>query len=94
MQRPTLPPPALAPPAPQVIVTIPGSPGATATEIYLGLQAQRKELGNQLENLEDKRRDLSQRLRGADGRWRGSKGTGAADHGDRRSNLRDRQADG
>ena len=42
---------------------IPGSPGATATEIYLGLQAQRKELGSQLENLEDKRRDLSQRLR-------------------------------
>jgi len=57
------PAPAIAPEAPgQVIVTVPGAPGATATAVYEALKAQRRELGNQLENLEDKRRDLSQRL--------------------------------
>jgi len=45
-----------------VIVQIPGAPGASASAIYEGLKAQRTELGNQLENLEEKRRDLSQRL--------------------------------
>ncbi len=56
--------PAIAPPPPpgQVIVQIPGAPGTSASAIYEGLRAQRTELGNQLENLEDKRRDLSQRL--------------------------------
>jgi len=55
--------PAIAPPPPgQVIVQIPGAPGASASAIYEGLRAQRTELGNQLANLEDKRRDLSQRL--------------------------------
>jgi len=43
-------------------VILPGAPGASATAIYEALKAQRTELRNQLENLEDKRRDLSQRL--------------------------------
>jgi prefoldin subunit 5 len=57
--------PAIAPPAPpggQLIVQVPGSPGASATAVFEGLKAQRNELRSQLENLEDKRRDLSQRL--------------------------------
>lgn len=63
--------PPVAPLPSQVFVQIPGGPGASATAVYQGLKAQRQELGNQLENLEDKRRDLSQRLeepmvRGAD----------------------------
>jgi prefoldin subunit 5 len=45
-----------------VQVVIPGAPGASASAVYEGLKAQRTELGNQLESLEDKRRDLSQRL--------------------------------
>ena len=65
-ERPTPPPdvaPAIAPAPPgQVIVQIPGAPGASAAATYEALKAQRTELGNQLENLEDKRRDLSQRL--------------------------------
>ena len=54
----------LAPLTPgQVIVQVPGGPGtASAAAIYEGLRAQRNELRSQLENLEDKRRDLSQRL--------------------------------
>ena len=60
---PAIAPPAIAPPTPgQVIVQIPGAPGASASAIYEGLKAQRNELRSQLENLEDKRRDLSQRL--------------------------------
>lgn len=71
----TPPAPAIAPVAPvapipstllqgpgQIVVRLPGSPGATASAVYEGLKAQRTELGNQLESLEDKRRDLSQRL--------------------------------
>ena len=56
--------PAIAPPAPgQVIVQVPGGAStASASAIYEGLRAQRNELRSQLENLEDKRRDLSQRL--------------------------------
>jgi hypothetical protein len=55
--------PVIAAPAPgQVIVQVPGAPGASASAIYEGLKAQRTELRSQLENLEDKRRDLSQRL--------------------------------
>jgi prefoldin subunit 5 len=46
----------------QVVVNIPGAPGASASAIFEALKAQRAELGNQLESLEDKRRDLSQRL--------------------------------
>ena len=64
-----IPTPAVAPAAPVaatapvgVQVVIPGSPGASASAVYEGLKAQRRELGNQLENLEDRRRDLSQRL--------------------------------
>lgn len=45
---------AQAPPG-QVIVQIPGAPGASASATYEALKAQRTELGNQLENLEDKR---------------------------------------
>jgi len=51
-----------AAPALPVQVIIPGAPGASATAIYEALKAQRTELGNQLESLEDKRRDLSQRV--------------------------------
>ena len=69
MQEQT-PTPAIAPPAlpaPQAPGT-PGSPridfpGQTnAAAVYEALKAQRTELRNQLESLEDKRRDLSQRL--------------------------------
>ncbi len=59
--------PAVAPVAPvapalpgQIILA--GGQGASAAAVYEGLKAQRTELRNQLENLEDKRRDLSQRL--------------------------------
>ena len=63
MQEAT-PAPAVAPVAPvaPVQVIIPGAPGASAAAVYEALKAQRSELANQLENLEDKRRDLSQRL--------------------------------
>ncbi len=57
------PAPAIAPVAPTppgIGVTFPGS--ASASAIYEALKAQRSELRNQLENLEDKRRELSQRL--------------------------------
>ncbi len=55
--------PAVAPAVPgQWVIQTPGAPGASASAIYEGLKAQRTELGNQLESLEDKRRDLSQRL--------------------------------
>ena len=69
MQGPT-PLPAIAPEAPAApgqgggvtVVRVPGvGPGGPAA-IYQGLKAQRQELSNQLENLEDRRRDLSQRL--------------------------------
>ncbi len=65
-----LPTPAIAPPAlpaPQA----PGTPGSpriefpgqtSAAAVYEALKAQRTELRNQLESLEDKRRELSQRL--------------------------------
>ena len=55
---PAIAPIPIAPLAPgQVIVQIPGAPGASASAIYEGLRAQRTELRGQLENLEDKRRD-------------------------------------
>lgn len=54
--------PVIAPPPGQLVIQVPGAPGASASAIYEGLRAQRTELRSQLENLEDKRRDLSQRL--------------------------------
>jgi hypothetical protein len=63
---PTLAPPApaapQAPAAPSAapVISIPGQ--ANAAAVYEALKAQRTELRNQLESLEDKRRDLSQRL--------------------------------
>ena len=54
---PPLPPP--LPPDPFVVGT---NPVTGAREIYQGFRAQREELGNQLESLEDRRRELSQRL--------------------------------
>jgi len=62
--------PAIAPQAPvisvggagQGVVVIPPPGGASPSAIYQGLKNQRQELSNQLENLEDKRRDLSNRL--------------------------------
>jgi hypothetical protein len=57
--------PAVAAPAPPggvLTVQVPGAPGASASAVYEALKAQRNALRSQLENLEDKRRDLSQRL--------------------------------
>lgn len=62
-----LPTPAVAP-APQAPPAVPGqtvisgSSMAQAAAVYQALKAQRRELVNQLENLEDRRRDLSNRL--------------------------------
>ena len=63
------PTPAPAPEAPaapgQVVVApapAPGVAGASASAVYEALKAQRRELANQLDNLEDRRRDLSQQL--------------------------------
>lgn len=63
------PAPAVAPAAPSApvvtAVTVQGIPipgTASASAIYEALKAQRSELRSQLENLEDKRRDLSNRL--------------------------------
>jgi len=54
---------ATAPGAPgQGLLVVPGTEGASPSAVYEALKAQRRELGNQLENLEDRRRDLSQRL--------------------------------
>jgi len=69
------PTPAIAPPAPPaapaapalptlppvVGVTVPGSNGAA--DVYVALRAQGRELANQLERLEDRRGELSQRLK-------------------------------
>jgi prefoldin subunit 5 len=41
---------------------IPGADGASPSAVYQALRAQRRELTNQLESLEEKRGDLSQRL--------------------------------
>lgn len=64
-----VPAPAVAPEAPappsllgQATPAPPPFPGATPQAIYEALQAQRRELANQLDNLEDRRRDLSNRL--------------------------------
>src|SRR3954464_7486482 len=57
------PAPAIAPAAPaQGVIVIPGGPGSNATAVYEAFKAQRSELRGQLENLEEKRRDLSNRL--------------------------------
>jgi prefoldin subunit 5 len=56
------PTPAIAPPGAPIPILVPGGPGVSASAIYEALRNQRSELANQLENLEDKRRDLSQRL--------------------------------
>ena len=55
-------PEAPAAPGQVVVAPVPGAPGATASAVYEALKAQRRELGNQLENLEDRRRDLTQQL--------------------------------
>ena len=66
---PPAPPAPPIPPVPPIVhvpgqgvVVFPGGDGASPQDVYQALKAQRRELGNQLENLEDKRRDLSQRL--------------------------------
>jgi prefoldin subunit 5 len=56
---PAVAPVAPAPPPPGI--SFPGS-SSSASAIYEALKAQRTELRSQLENLEDKRRDLAQRL--------------------------------
>jgi len=64
LQQPPQQPAVPAVPAPPSVgvqvITTQGT--ATATAVYQALRAQREELNNQLENLEDRRRDLSQRL--------------------------------
>ena len=72
MQAPTPAPPAPAIPPIPLVPAIPGIPGqeivflggegASAQAVYQALKAQRRELGNQLENLENRRQELSQRL--------------------------------
>ena len=66
---PPAPPTPPLPPLPPVVhvpgqgvMVFPGGDGASPQDVYQALKAQRRELGNQLENLEDRRRDLSQRL--------------------------------
>src|SRR5688500_18443908 len=61
---PTPAPPAepIAPIAPVAPIGINTTPGATPAAVFEALKAQRSELRNQLESLEDKRRDLSERL--------------------------------
>src|SRR5687768_2932515 len=52
-----------APPAPEVFVYT-GQAGSrvSASAVYEALKAQRRELGNQLENLQDRRDELSEEL--------------------------------
>ena len=60
---PAAPPAPAAPTAPGQYVVLPqGGLGTSAAAIYEAFKAQRAELRNQLETLEDKRRDLSNRL--------------------------------
>ena len=63
MQVPA-PAPSPAPAAPQIPtpVGMEFNPAGGAREIYQGFKAQRRELANQLESLEERRQDLSQRL--------------------------------
>jgi hypothetical protein len=60
-------PPAPAPPAaPTIVAGAQGTPApapASAAEMYQALRAQRRELGNQLERLEERREELSAQLR-------------------------------
>jgi len=49
-------------PSPAVWQVAPAQGGASAAAVYQALKAQRDELNSQLENLEDRRRDLTQRL--------------------------------
>ena len=59
---PPIPLPAQATPAPQAVGVNVGQGPATSAEIYQAFRAQRQELRNQLESLEDKRSELSSRL--------------------------------
>jgi len=64
-QAPAPPAPATpaAPPAPVVTgAVVDGQPIATPADIYQGMRAQRRELADQLESLEEKRQELSQTL--------------------------------
>lgn len=60
MQQPDIPVPP-APPAPNLVYVRNGVPSATAT--YEAFTAQRQELRDQLESLQDKRRSIAERLR-------------------------------
>ena len=56
-------PAAPAAPAPLQVTPAPSPSGASASAVYEAFRAQRRELSNQLENLENRREDLSQQLR-------------------------------
>lgn len=58
--QPTVPATPLPPPVGVQVITTQGA--ASATAVYQGLKAQREELQSQLESLEDRRQNLSQRL--------------------------------
>jgi hypothetical protein len=60
-QSPSTPPAPPAPPAAPGQLVVGGTP-ATPADVYQGLRAQRRELGRQLESLEEKRSELSSRL--------------------------------
>ena len=65
MQVPTPAPPAPEAPAVPTQVggtPVPGGSAPSASAMYEALRAQRRELANQLENLEDRRQDLAQEL--------------------------------
>jgi hypothetical protein len=72
MQNQVIPPPPAPPTFPQVQVKANGVPfNQSPTAVLKGAEAARRELGNQLENLQDRRNNLSEKLqepmvRGAD----------------------------
>ena len=59
---PTRAPLAPGAPASPIVQVYTGQSGASASAIYEGLKAQRRELESQLDNLQDRRRDLSEQL--------------------------------
>jgi hypothetical protein len=61
-ETPAVPPVPTPPPAPFVVQTATGQISGAPTEVYQGALAQRRELRNQLERLEEQRQDLRNEL--------------------------------